>query len=166
MSNPLLRPNNPRFKRADVRDAAGRNPFAEGDEALEKPKAGGGTYSSSATDDARPFVPRYEVQQRSRAGMLLFLGGMGWGTALVGAVSIAGLFDLGWIGPLLGVGPTAAAWLLARGELMAIQIGAMDASERPRARHAFWLGLTGLIACVMVVMAMIYRQMNLLPAVY
>src|SRR5262245_31350441 len=166
MSNPLLRPNDPRFKRTDVRDAAGRNPFAEGDQALEQSKTGDGVFSAGATDDARPFAPQYEAQQQSRAGLLLFLGGMGWGTALVGAVSIAGLFDLGLISPLLGVGPAAVAWLMARGELQSIENGAMDPADRPRVRHAFWLGLTAFIACLAVVTAMIYRQMNFLPALF
>jgi hypothetical protein len=155
MSNPLLKPEDPRFKRANVRDGAGRNPFAERDEALH-----------AATNDARPFAPRYAAQQPSRAGLFLFLGGMGWGTALVGCMSIAGLFDLGWISPLLGVGPAAAAWLMARNELQAIDIGAMDPTNRPQARQAFWLGLTAFIACLAVVTAMIYRHMNFLPAVF
>ena len=84
----------------------------------------------------------------------------------MGSLSIAGLFDLGWVSPLLGIGPALAAWLMAHGELRAIDIGATDSSNRPQARHAFWLGLTAFIACLAVVTTMVYRQMNFLPAVF
>src|SRR5262245_35755601 len=103
MSNPLLRPNDPRFQKRDIRDAEGKNKFAEAGDEANSPETGRDVYAAVAGDDVRPFVPKYEVQQRSRARLLLFLGGLGWAAALVGATSLAGLFDIGWLSPLLGI---------------------------------------------------------------
>ncbi|HMC09933.1 MAG TPA: hypothetical protein VKH44_01530 [Pirellulaceae bacterium] len=165
MSNPLLRPNDPRFQKPDVRDAEGKNRFGESGEKVDSPDAGNEVYAAATTDEVRPFVPRYDVQQRSRAGLLLFLGGLGWAAAVIGGISLAGLFNLGWISPLLGVIPAGAAWFLAHEELKAIELGAIAAEARSPARHAYWLGLTALIACLGIVAAMIYRQMHFLPDV-
>src|SRR5205814_10361373 len=114
-------------------------------------------------DEERPFVPRYEVQQQPRTGLLLLLGGLAWAAAVVGVASLAGLLSLGWISPLLGAGPGAIAWLLAHAELKAIRVGAIAAEARSQTRHAFWLGLSGLLICLAIVAAMIYRRMNFFP---
>ena len=165
MSNPLLRPNDPRFQKPDVRDAEGKNPFGEAAAEPESPDTGNDVYAAATTDEVRPFVPQYEVQQRSRPALLLFLGGLGWAAAAVGAMSLVGPFDLGWISPLLGVVPAGAAWLLAHEELRAIGLGAIVAEARSQVRHAFWLGLTALIACMGIIAAMIYRGLHFLPDV-
>jgi hypothetical protein len=113
----------------------------------------------------RPFVPQFEVQQRSRATLLFWLGGFGWFAAALGAISFTGVFDIGWVSPLLGLAPAAAAWFLAYEDLKAIRVGAIDAAARPRTWHAYWLGLTGLVACAAIIGAMIYHQMRFLPDV-
>ena len=46
---------------------------------------------------------------------------------MVGAVSMTGLFAIGWMAPLLGAGPAAAGWLLAHEDLNAIRLGAIAA---------------------------------------
>jgi hypothetical protein len=165
MSNPLLRPNDPRFQKPEVRDAAGQNRFAEGKQATNQP-AGNDVFAAAAVDDPRPFVPRYEAQQQPRTALLFLLGGLGWAAAAVGAISLTGVFDLGWISPLIGIGPSAAAWFLGYAELSAIRVGAIAQEALPQTRHAFWLGVTGLLACLAVVAAMIYRQMHFLPDVF
>ncbi len=170
MSNPLLHPNDPRFQRPELRDAGGKNPFADQnsppDRALQdRATQTGDVYAAAAADGAQPFSAQYPVQQTSRASLLLFLGGIGWGAAAVGAVSFTGWFDAGWISPLLGLGPAGAGWLLAYEELKAIQAGAIAREAQPQAQHAYWLGLTGLIACIGVVVAMICWEMRLLPAI-
>jgi hypothetical protein len=168
MSNPLLRPDDPRFQQRDIREADGTNPFADeaqeadAENAATSPQAGE-AYAATAAADARPFVPQYAVQQESRAGLLLTLGGFGWAGALVGGLSLAGLFDMGWISPLVGATPAGAAWLLAHEELKAIRFGAIRPEARQQAWHAYWLGLSGLAACIIVVAAMIYRQMSFMP---
>src|SRR2546423_975245 len=108
MSNPLLRPNDPRFQKPDIHDTDGKNRF--GDSGKEQSPAPGsdGFYAATTTDEARPFVPQYQVQQQSRPRLLFTLAGVGWAAACIGAVSLTGLFDFGWISPLLGVVPAGA----------------------------------------------------------
>src|SRR5438046_4598605 len=73
MSNPLLRPNDPRFQKPEVRDIAGKNRFGEST-TESPPPASDSVYSAATTsDEARPFVPRYEVQQHSRPTILFIL---------------------------------------------------------------------------------------------
>jgi hypothetical protein len=165
MSNPLLRPNDPRFQKPDVRDEAGQNRFAENEQATN-PAAGEDVFAAAAVDDARPFVPRYEAQQQPRTPLLFLLGGLGWAAAAIGAISLTGVFDLGWISPLIGIGPAAAAWFLGYGELSAIHLGAITEDARSQTQYALWLGITALLACFAVVAAMLYRQMHFLPDVF
>ncbi len=165
MSNPLLKPDDPRFQKPDIRDAAGKNPFSDGPSQQEPPATSQDLFSAAATDEARPFVPKFEVQQHSRPTLLFVLGGVGWGAAGVGAFSLLGWFDFGWICPLLGVVPAGASWLLAHEELKAISAGVIGQDAREKSRHAYWLGLTGLIMCLATIAAMIYRGLHFLPNV-
>ena len=84
----------------------------------------------------------------------------------VGALSLTGLVQVGWICPLLGLAPAATAWLLAFEDLKAIADGAIEPEARPRTHLAMWLGIAGVIACGAVVASMIYRTMNFLPDVF
>jgi hypothetical protein len=165
MSNPLLHPSDPRFQRPEIRDAAGKNPFADQNAQPDRSPDTNDVYAAAAADEAQPFTAQYSVQQTSRASLLLFLGGIGWGAAAVGAFSFTGWFDVGWLSPLLGLGPAGAAWLLAHEELKAIRAGAISQNHEPQARQAFWLGLTGLIACLGIVVAMICYELRLLPGI-
>ena len=163
MSNPLLRPGDPRFQQAEIRDAAGKNRFAD-----EMPAGGNAAnasdvYASAAGDGPQPFAAHYPVQRSSRAVWLMFLGGVGWGAAAVGVFSFTGWFDVLWLSPFLGVAPAGAAWLLAHEELKAIRAGAISSDAERQTRQAFWLGLTGLMACVGVAAAMICHALRLLP---
>jgi hypothetical protein len=164
MSNPLLHPDDPRFHRPEIRDAAGQNRFADQSNPQDRAAENLDVYAAAASD-INPFAAQYPVQQTSRASLLLVLGGIGWGAAAVGAFSFTGWFDAGWLSPLLGLGPAVAAWLWAHEELKAIRTGAIAEHAEPQAQHAFWLGLTGLIACIAVVVAMICWEMQLLPGV-
>jgi hypothetical protein len=163
MSNPLLRPNDPRFRKPELRDESGTNPFAEpGAKPAEAgPQPAGDVFA--ATADERPYQPKYEAQQQSRGGLLLLLGATGWLAAFFGVLSMADVVAMGWIGPLIGVAPAGAAWFLAYEELKAVRHGAIDIEARSRLRSAFWLGLLGLLACLAIIAAMIYQQMNFLP---
>ncbi len=165
MSNPLLRPNDPRFQRPEIPAASGQNPFGE-DAAATTADSGkdAGVYAAATSDEPLPYTARYPVQQHSRAQLLVFLGGVGWGAAAVGVFSFTGWFDSGWLSPLIGMAPAGAAWFLAHEELKAIRAGAIAAAAARPASHAFWLGVTGLIACLAVFSTMIYRQMNALPS--
>jgi len=161
MSNPLLRPNDPRFQKPQIRDEVGKNRFGEAEEQTE-PQAGTDILAAPATDEARPFVPTYEATQEPRR-WLIPLGILGWLGAAIGAVSLTGIWKVGWICPLLGVGPAAAAWLLAHEDLKATDSGAIKNENRPRVLLIFWFGLGAFIACLLIVAAMVYRQANFLP---
>jgi hypothetical protein len=165
VSNPLLKPEDPRFRKPEIRDTTGKNRFAEGESQVGEGHADD-VYAAGPSDEPRPFVPRYEAQQRPQYPLLMLLGGLGWLAAAIGAVSLTGLFAIGWICPLIGIAPAAAGWLLAHEDMKAIRVGAIAAEATPPTRHAFWLGLGGLIACLGVVAAMIYRQMNFLPNLF
>jgi hypothetical protein len=174
MPNPLIKPNDPRFNKPLLADEQGKNPFAE---PLAEKATTTGRGSDSAQeanvfaaaapgDENRPYVPAYTAQQQPRVGLLLTLGILGWAASIPGAISLAGLWDIGWLAPLLGLGPAGACWLLAYEDLRAIRVGAIAAEAYRPTRHAFWLGITGLLACGGVVGAMIFRKMNFLPDVF
>jgi hypothetical protein len=165
MSNPLLRPNDPRFQKPEIRDAAGQNRFGD-EQPAGKLSGDEGVFAAAAADDERPYQPRYEAQQADRASVLLSLAGLGWGCGLIGSISLLGFFSLGWMLPLLGLVPSAAAWFLAHEDLKTIDTGAIDAAARPRTRNAYWLGLLGLLLCAAVVGSMLWRQMTFLPDLF
>jgi hypothetical protein len=165
MSNPLLRPNDPRFQRPELRDDAGQNRFTDAsDPTPDTPAAAANNYAA-AGGEARPFQPRYDAQQPARTGLLYLLGGLGLAGMAVGLLALLRIFTTGWIAPLLGLAPAAAAWLLAWEDLKAIRIGAIGEQSRPGVRLALWLGLVGFFACAAVVASMIYREMTFLPDV-
>jgi hypothetical protein len=167
MTNPLLRPDDPRFRKPELRDSAGHNPFAEAADAqvTDAPldDSAGDLFAAGGAADPRPFQERVTVQEPSRVALLLTLAGLGWAAALAGTTALTGLFSSGWIGPLLGVVPAWAAWMLAYHDLRAIDAGAIDAVAAPRVRLAFWLGLAALLACAAIVGVMIYQNMSFLP---
>lgn len=165
MSNPLLNPNDPRFRRPQIGGPGEANPFTDGHEAAQATSGEPNAVYRPTTDEPRPYAPRYAVQQRPRYSLLLVLGAIGWGAATTGAVSMTGIFDIGWLAPLIGVAPAAAGWLLAHEDLKSIRLGAIDSDAQRPTRHAFWLGLTGLVACLGVVAGMIAQQMHMLPDV-
>ena len=165
MSNPLLRPNDPRFQRPELRDEAGQNRFTDDSPPPAGPPAEAGDTYAAASGDARPFQPRYEAQQPTRTGLLFLLGSFGYIGVTVGVLALLGIFTTGWIAPLLGLAPAAAAWLLAWEDLKATRTGAMAAEARPGVRLAMWLGLLAFFGCAAVVASMIYREMTFLPDV-
>src|SRR4051794_23658858 len=99
MSNPLLRPNDPRFQKPELRDAEGKNRFAEGQTPEPPAKTEAGVFSATADDDSRPYLPRYAAQQEPRFLRLIVLGGLGWIGAALGLVSLTGLLASGTLCP-------------------------------------------------------------------
>ena len=165
MSNPLLRPNDPKFQRPELRDEAGQNRFSEDSAPQPSSAAQPQNNYAAAAGDVRPFQPRYEAQQHARTGLLYLLGALGYAGMAVGLLALLRIFTTGWIAPLLGLAPAAAAWLLAWEDLKAIRAGAIAEEARPGVRLAMWLGLLALFACASVVASMIYREMTFLPDV-
>src|SRR5947208_3549039 len=166
MSNPLIRPNDPRFQKPEIRNAEGKNRFAEGVSPEQSSENEKDVFAAAASDDERPYQPRYAAQQQPRSARLIALGGLGWIAAALGAISLTGLFVSGSICPLLGLGPSAAAWLLAWEDLKAIRAGAIEEEARPQTRLALGIGLAAFVASAGIVAAMVYRQMNFFPSVF
>lgn len=170
MSNPLLKPNVPRFQKPEL-PTGQSNPFADN---VPKSATTDGRTSADQqenlfaanTNDPHPYTPAYTAQQRSRVPLLFTLAGLGWAASIPGVIALAGFSDIGWLAPLLGLGPAAAAWFLAYEDLKAIRVGAIAPAAYQPTRHAFWLGITGLLACAGIVAAMIFREMNFLPDVF
>ncbi|HEX5106681.1 MAG TPA: hypothetical protein VFV87_22830 [Pirellulaceae bacterium] len=167
MSNPLLKPNDPRFQKPSITDAEGQNRFAEGEKSPEGGEVpAGDAFTAGAAADARPYQPTFEATQRPRSRMLLTIAALGFAGVIVGLIALVGIFPAGYAFTLICVVPAATAWLLAYQDLKTMQLGAMDDSGREQTRLAYWLGLFGLVFCTGIVATAIWRQMNLLPDLF
>lgn len=166
MSNPLLRPNDPRFQKPSITDAQGQNRFAEPAEGNRPSDAGAGVPGESGNQFAapareqQPYQPKYETTQPGRTGMLFILASCGIAGIFFGGLHLVGIFEIGWIVPLIATVPAAAAWLLAHEDLKAIRLGAIDESERQNTRFAYWLGLFALLGCLGVLGTLMYRDFS------
>ena len=167
MSNPLLKPNDPRFQRPEVRDEAGNNRFGDeqgGEQAAGQPAAGG---EFTAAVDERPYQPKYEAQQPARNGLLMTLAIFGGACGLVGSMSLLNVFvSLGWLLPLLGLILSMAAWFLAHQDRQAARVGALAAAKLPLLNTAYWLSLLAIVLCLSVVISMIWRGLSFLPDLF
>jgi hypothetical protein len=162
MSNPLLKPNDPRFSRPNITDGEGKNRFAEPDEA--KSAEGGkpaGVFASGSAP-GKPYNPRYETTAQSRGVFLLALAILGLAGVGTGFSSLLG-WTLGWVFPLVAIVASATAWLLAYQDLAVMKSGAMDDEGQAMTRVAMWLGFGGLLAGVGSVGTMIWAGLSLLP---
>ena len=167
MSNPLIRPNDPRFQKPSLVDPQGQNRF--GDEQPASQSAGAASndaFAAGASSEERPYQPQYETTQKSRSGLLLVIAGLGLAGALVGVIALLDIFPSGYFATLISVVPAASAWLLSREDLKTMHVGAMEDSGRQRTVLAYWLGLFGLLACVGVVVTAIWRELNFLPDLF
>jgi hypothetical protein len=170
MSNPLIRPNDPRFQKPSIADAQGQNRFAEdlglADQAAKAAEQAAGNQFSSAASEATPYRPRFEATQQGRAGLLLVLAVLGLTGTMFGALSILNILQAGSIVPLIAIAPAMAAWLLGHADLNAIRAGAIDEGHRPGTHLAYWLGLLATLGCVGMLATMVYRQLDFLPSIF
>lgn len=144
MSSPLLRPDDPRFKKPDPRDEQGKNRFADPDAVAPAEPPSDNLFAAAATGE-RPYQPEYLATSQSRGMLLLVLAILGLSGNAAGTLALSGVFVLAWVLPWLAILPGAAAALLAREDLRAMRLGAMDGGDRVLTRIAFWLGIAGVI---------------------
>jgi hypothetical protein len=172
MSNPLLKPGDPRFAKPTVVDVTGQNRFAERDpaeqerleaEAAADAGAAGTAYSATPATSERPFQPQYETTAPSREPLLLTLAGLGLAGALCGALSLSGIYHAGWLVPLCAVFAAGPAWVLAYKDLGEMHLGGRDASGRSPTLLALGLGVAGMLACIGAVATMIWLEMSPFP---
>ena len=162
MSNPLLRPGDPRFQKPTVVDPTGANRFAEAPEVAETEGASGDQYSAGCSLD-KPYQPEYEATARPRGTLLLVLASFGLAGAATTVVSMTGLLAMGWILPLCTLPLSAAAVYLALEDLKLMKVGAMDDSGRTTTSLALWIGLAGVGASLLTIAAMIWMGLSFLP---
>ncbi len=172
MSNPLLKPGDPRFAKPPVTDSAGQNRFAERDpaeqerqeaEAIGDSAASGTAYSATAASSELPYQPQYETTAPSREPLLLTLAGLGLAGALCGTSSLLGIYHAGWLVPLCAVFAAGPAWVLAYKDLGEMHLGGRDPAGRSPTLLAMWLGVAGMLACIGTVASMIWLGMGPFP---
>ena len=167
MSNPLLRPGDPRFQQPSLVDAAGQNRFAEREQTDADEAADSGApsdaYSATPAGSELPYQPQYETSAQSREVILLLLAGIGLAGAACGASSLMGIVFTGWLVPLCAVFAAGSAWLLAYGDLGEMRTGARDASGRQLTLLAHWAGVAGLLGCIGSTGWMMWLGMSPLP---
>jgi hypothetical protein len=162
MSNPLLRPNDPRFAKPSPFDPDGTNKFSEGKEVVTAKAVNedGSTapddniYSGSA--ESNPYQPRFEVSQNHRGVLLLVLAITGVVFSLFAVSSLAGWWVLGWIPSFLAIVPAGCALGLGWQDLRAIRLGAMDPKGQNLTEIAFWLGSLGVFTSLAMDATVLY----------
>lgn len=163
MSNPILKPGDPRFKQPSIVDGSGQNRFADADSDEQAAQGGGDMYAATQATSERPFEPRYETTAPSRGVILLVLAIVGLAGAGLGVTSLTGIMLAGWIFPLCAIMASGTACVLAYGHLREMSTGARDDSGRELTLVALVLGMLGLFACIGSVASMIWLGLSLLP---
>ena len=162
MSNPLLKPNDPRFTKPSPFDGAGKNRFSEENEVVPATVANvdgstaaeGSIYSGSA--ESTPYQPRFEVSQGHRGVLLLVLAITGFLGSLIGVSSLSGWWVLGWVFSFLAIVPAGCALGLGSQDLRAMRLGAMDPKGQTLTQIAFWLGVLGVFSSLAMDATVLY----------
>ena len=155
MSNPLIKPNDPRFQNRAPLDQQGKNLFAEPADLAEKVSAAdsaSGTenvFAASQVADEQPFQPEYLTTQTHRGTLLLVLAILGLTGNAAGTIALSGVLTMALMLPFLAIFPAGAAWLLANEDLRAMRLGAMDASGEGLTRIAMWMGAGGVVCSIL-----------------
>ena len=156
MSNPLIRPNDPRFQRQPLTDESGRNRFGD-DTALQAQPANDSpandsAYASPVSSEQPAYQPEYASGQPSRQRLIQTLA-----ASAASAIALSGIAV--WLShwtayPLLLIAlPTSGlAWYTAADELSVIRRGGLEASHRNFAR----IGLAVGIACTLLTVGLLY----------
>jgi hypothetical protein len=158
MSNPLIKPNDPRFVRPPLTDQEGKNRFADADvvHAASADGAAGTAPAASRQDNlfAPPQVtpieegPTYALQyvttQSHRGVLLLVLALVALAGDAAAATAIGGYFLLATLG-LAAIVPAAAAWMMSAADLRGMRQGAIDRGGELLTRIALWLGVAGVV---------------------
>lgn len=169
MSNPLIKPSDPRFQPPPLRDAAGNNLFVDPDAPVAAQPADGqaitppapaatkavndNLFATPAATGGEPaYEPRYETTRKHRGILLLVLAIAGLAGDVALLLTLLAPFGLIGLGAIL---PAAAAWIIGQGDLKAMRQGAMDDSGRKMTRVAMWLGLAGALLYFVVLLALV-----------
>lgn len=164
MSNPLLRPGDPRFQRPPLRDEAGNNVFADPDAPIPAEAADGQPLApsprsenaanvfappSGTTEVGPVYQPQYATTHAHRGILLLVLAIVG--LAGDGALLLIFTGSMFGIAGLAAIVPAGIAFLFGRADLTAMRQGSVDPSGRPQTLVAMWLGLAGAVLYLAIV---------------
>lgn len=172
MSNPILKPNDPRFTKPSPFDLEGKNRFSEANEVVTASAVNedGSTFVDenrySASAESTPYQPRFEVSQGHRGVLLLVLAVTGLVGSLFGISSLAGWWVLGWVFSFLAIIPAGCALGLGWQDLRAIRLGAMDPNGRNLTQIAFWLGALGVFSSLAMDATVLYFVINFMMSLF
>ena len=165
MSNPLIKPNDPRFQNRDPRDALGKNLFAEPAEVLEQSSAGSSEgppnlyATQAAASTEKPYQPEYLTTQPHRGMLLLVLAIVGLSGNAGATLALSGIW-LAVVLPVLAIFPAAAALLLGQQDLRAMGVGAMDRTGIALTRIAFWMGVAGVVCSLLSCFGLLFLALG------
>jgi hypothetical protein len=159
MSNPLIQPNDPRFQRPSLTDAAGNNRFAD-DMANDESEAAKPLFASPEVSAEPSYRPEYASGQPSRQPTFMALAGLAW-AALFGAALAT------WVGHwmaylmLVAAVPSAAiGWHIAADELSGIRRGGVDVKHRRAARLGMLLNMAGVVLGLVITGIAVWQAMG------
>lgn len=163
MTNPLLRPDDPRFRPKKVAGDADANPFSEGDAVLDAeataPNRNTNTFAPAATDSSRPFLPQYVMTADHRGWLLLALDLISFFACLLGVL-------VNWIGyalPLLGIMPAVVVVFLAAEDLRMMKLGGRNPAGQSITRLALGVAVFLTLAIATMCGLFFYFRFSVLP---
>ena len=160
MSNPLIRPSDPRFQRPPITDETGINRFSEDEpiqaQPADMPATEESAFAAPQSSDERAYQPEYATGQPSRHRLIQTLS-----ASALTAVSVAALtlwIEHWTVYPMLLIAlPTAILnWYVAADELSVIRRGGVNADHRTVAR----LGLAVGIACTLSAIGILFTAIQ------
>jgi hypothetical protein len=158
MSNPLIRPNDPRFQRPALTDAEGKNRFSEENAPPQVPgDVAESVYAAPQSPGERSYQPEYVTGQPSRQHWILLLGG---GAVAALAAAIVAVWLGHWTAYLLLIVEVPLALVgcyLATDDLSAIRRGGLDVSYRATTRWGLLLNAL-MIPLAIALLAFIVRS--------
>ncbi len=163
MSNPLLKPDDPRFRPKQIVQPDGGNPFSEGEAVLEATGEAGprstNTFASPTIEGGRPFIPQYEQTADHRGGLLL---------SLISVTFVGGLLGLfyGWLGlvlPFLSIVPAVAVIFMASEDLKMMKLGGRDPAGRTLTIIALILAVVLTLIIATMIGLLVYWGVSFFP---
>ncbi|ADB15189.1 hypothetical protein Psta_0501 [Pirellula staleyi DSM 6068] len=182
MSNPYLKPDDPRFQPKSPHDAAGNNLFADNEivsaqlaDGSAPSTAGSSTSSGNSTPDnsnlfaaspagsSLPFQPTYIAVGKPRIRMLVVLVGIGIFTGVIAPTLYFNGNNIGWGTMILGLPTTVTAIFIGYSDLRAMQLGAMHNDRIGIVRLIFYFAVAFTIIIALEIAGLIFAGMQFAP---
>jgi len=156
MSNPLIRPNDPRFQRQPVTDEAGLNRFS--DDApipavpADQPNPEVSAYASPQHSEQPAYRPEYVSGQPSRHRLIQLLSASSISAFVLSAIAFWleywGVYPLVLVAGMI----SGLTWYTSADELSVIRRGGVDDTHRTLARLGLAIGIT----CTLLTVGVVY----------